>query len=322
MRKMLRNKCKNDWIMLLTALFIIFMAVHTAGAALIDPEEENGGRRISMGEFVQMVAETLGAPIIQSDAEMSAMRYAFKAGWIESSEKSGTVTREQAADILVIACGNVIWPQDAAPFADADDISEKYQDAVSCAVKLGLVTGDPEGIFRPKDLLTAREAGYLMERLTNMDIGSCAQLLPERLENLHIEYLGADAILESGTARRALTDIPQSLLERFAADRWTLYLTSEPLSTYYPEHFGGVGVTDYEKKAIYVFVYASYTYSAEDTLLHEFGHFLHHTLGGRFEEEIRQAYEKEKETLAEITRRNYCTVSEREFFAETFRTLE
>ena len=282
MRKMLRNKCKNDWIILLTALFIIFMTVHTAGAALIDQEEENGGRRISMGEFVQMVAETLGAPIIQSDAEMSAMRYAFKAGWIETPERSTTVTREQAAEILMIASGNVIWPQDAAPFADADDISEKYQDAVSCAVKLGLVMGDPEGIFRPKDLLTAREAGYLMERLTNMDIGSCAQLLPEGLENMHIEYLGADAILESGTARRALTDIPQSLLERFAADRWTLYLTSEPLSTYYPEHFGGVGVTDYKEKAIYVFVDASYTYSAENTLLHEFGHFLHHTLGGRF----------------------------------------
>ena len=76
MRKMLRNKCKNDWIILLTALFIIFMTVHTAGAALIDPEEENGGRRISMGEFVQMTAETLEVPIIQSDAEMSAMRYA------------------------------------------------------------------------------------------------------------------------------------------------------------------------------------------------------------------------------------------------------
>lgn len=273
-----------------------------------------------MEEFVLMTAETLDAPIIQSDAEMSAMRYAFKAGWIEAPERSTTVTREQAAEILVIASGNVIWPQDAVPFIDADDISEKYQDAVSCAVKLGLVTGDPEGTFRPQDALTYQEAGYLMDRLENIDANSYEQFLPEKLKGLRIEYLGGDAILESGTARRALTDIPQSLLERFAADRWTLYLTSEPLSTYYPEHFGGVGVTDYEKKAIYVFVDASYTYSAENTLLHEFGHFLHHTLGGRFEEEIQQAYEKEKETLAEITRRNYCTVGEREFFAEAFRT--
>ena len=273
-----------------------------------------------MGEFVQMVAETLGAPIIQSDAEMSAMRYAFKAGWIETPERSTTVTREQAAGILMIASGNVTWPQDAAPFADADDISEKYQDAVSYAVKLGLVMGDPEGIFRPKDPLTYIEAGYLMERLTNMDIGSCAHLLPEKLKDLNIVYFGDNAILESGTARRALTGIPLRLLEQFAEEGWTLYLTSEPISTYYPEHFGGVGVTDYKEKAIYVFVDASYTYSAENTLLHEFGHFLHHTLGGRFEEEIRQAYEKEKETLAEITRRNYCTVSEREFFAEAFRT--
>lgn len=320
MQKMPRHMCKNDWIMLFTVFFIIFMTVHTADAVWIDPQVQGGELYISMSEFVQMTAETLEVPIIQGDAEMSAMRYAYKAGWIESSEKSGTVTREQAADILVIASGNVIWPQDAAPFADADDISEKYHDAVSCAVKLGLVMGDPKGTFRPKDPLTDREAGYLLERLRKVDIGLCAQLLPEKFKNLRIEYLGGDAILESGTARRALTDIPQSLLERFAADRWTLYFTSEPLSTYYPEHFGGVGVTDYKEKAIYVFVDASYTYSAENTLLHEFGHFLHHTLGGRFEEEIQQAYEKEKETLAEITRRKYCTVGEREFFAEAFRT--
>lgn len=124
MQKMPRHICKNDWIMLFTVLFIIFMTVHTAGAASIDPEEENGGRRISMGEFVQMVAETLDAPIIQSEAEISAMRFAYKAGWIESPEKSVSVTREQAADILVIASGNVIWLQDAAPFTDERDISD------------------------------------------------------------------------------------------------------------------------------------------------------------------------------------------------------
>ena len=65
-----------------------------------------------------MAAEALDAPLIQSEAEMSAMRYAYKAGWIETPEKSETVTRERAADVLVIASGNVIWPQDAAPFAD------------------------------------------------------------------------------------------------------------------------------------------------------------------------------------------------------------
>ena len=194
----------------------------------------------------------------------------------------------------MIASGNVIWPQDAAPFADEVDISDNYEDAVSCAVKLDLVMGDPEGTFRLQDALTYQEAGYLMERLKNMGIGSCAQLLPEKFKDLRIEYLGGDAILESGTARRALTDIPQSLLEQFAEGNWTLYFTSEPISTYYPEHFRGVGVTDYGQKAIYVFVDASYMYSAEDTLLHEFGHYLHHTLGTRFDAEIRQAYEEKK----------------------------
>ena len=319
MKKMPRHIYKNDWIMLLTVLFIIFMTVHTAGAALNDPEEENGGRRISMGEFVQMTAETLDVPIIQSEAEISAMRFAYKAGWVESPEKSVPVTREQAADILVIASGNVIWPQDVAPFTDERDISDNYKDAVSCAVKLGLVMGDSEGTFRPQDALTYQEAGYLMERLKNMDIVSCAQLLPEQFKDLRIEYLGSDAILKSGIARRTLTDLPQSLVAQFAAEGWTLYLTSEPISTYYPEHFGAVGVTDYEKRAIYVFVDASYIYSAEDTLLHEFGHFLQYTLNGRFEDEIQQAYEKGKGKLAEITGRNYCTTNEREFFAEAFR---
>ena len=92
------------------------------------------------------------------------------------------------------------------------------------------------------------EARYLMERLKNTDAGVGMHLLPEELKALRIEYLGDDAILESGMARRALTDIPQNLLAQFAKEGWTLYFTSDPLSTYYPEHFGGVGVTDYEKK--------------------------------------------------------------------------
>lgn len=288
-------------------------------AAAAIPGAEASEKLVSLQEFVLMAAETLDAPIIQSEAEMSAMRYAYKAGWIETPEKSETVTREQAADILVIASGNVIWPQDTVPFADEVDISDNYEDAVSCAAKLGLVMGDPQGTFRPQDALTYQEAGYLMERLKNMGIGSCAQLLPEKFKDLRIEYLGGDAILESGTARRALTDIPQSLLEQFAAEGWTLYFTSEPISTYYPEHFGGVGLTDYGQKAIYVFVDTSYMYSAEDTLLHEFGHYLHHTLGTRFDAEIRQAYEEKKEMLAATSGRQYCTTNMREFFAEAFR---
>lgn len=294
------------------------LTCYSASAASADISSDMSAP-ISLQDFVLMTAETLDVPIIKSDAEMSAMRYAYKAGWIETSAKSTTVTREQAADILVTASGNVVWPQDTVPFMDADDISEKYQDAVSCAANLGLVMGDPEGTYRPKDVLTHAEARYLMERLKNTDAGVGMHLLPDELKALRIEYLGNDAILESGMARRALTDIPQNLLAQFAEEGWTLYFTSDPLSTYYPEHFGGVGVTDYEKKAICVFVDASYMYSAEDTLLHEFGHFLQHTLNGRFDDEIQRAYEEGKEKLAEITGRNYCTTNEREFFAEAFR---
>ena len=104
-----------------------------------------------MGEFVQGTAETLGVLIIQSDAGMSAMRHAYKAGWIESPEKSVYVNRGQATDILVIASGNVICPQDTAPFAD--ELSDDYKEALSCAVKLGIVMGDAEGTFRPQDTL-------------------------------------------------------------------------------------------------------------------------------------------------------------------------
>ena len=315
-----RYQYKSDGIILLTVLLIIFMTMHTAGAASIDPEAENGEHRISMGRFVLMLAETLDAPIIQSEAEMSAMRYAYKAGWIETHERSAAVTREQAADILVIASGHVIWPQEEVPFADGSDISDNYKDAVSCAMKLGLMIGDPDGAFRPKDALTYAEAGYLMERLRKMDTSSYAQLVPEGLKELRITYLGDNAILESGTARRALTDIPQSLLKRFADCGWTLYFASDPLSAYYSEHPEAVGVTDHQKNAIYVYVDASYTYSAENTLLHEFGHFLQYISNGRYSDQIQQAYAHEKELLASLAGRQYCMKSPQEFFAEAFRT--
>lgn len=58
-------------IMVTAFLFSAATAVSDAGAS---------DKPVPLQEFVWMAAETLDAPIIQSEAEMSAMRYAYKAG--------------------------------------------------------------------------------------------------------------------------------------------------------------------------------------------------------------------------------------------------
>ena len=51
------------------------------------PGAEASEKLVSLQEFVLMAAETLDAPIIQSEAEMSAMRYAYKADGLRRLRK-------------------------------------------------------------------------------------------------------------------------------------------------------------------------------------------------------------------------------------------
>lgn len=286
-------------------------------ATALGPEMQHN--QITLGKFVTITAETLHISLFQSEKEMSALRYAYKSGWIESINPDVTISREQAADILVTASGSIIWPQKEVAFTDAKQISPKYENAVACAAKLGLVHGDASGTFRPRDALTEEEAGYLMERLKKIDTISFSKLFPEELKDFDIRYVGEDAILESGTARRVLAQVPQQMLQSFAAEGWTLYLTTEPIRTFYPQYPEATGLTDSKTKAVYVYVSSSFLYSSADTLLHEFGHFLQHQLGECFEREIKDAYEKEASWIKKVSGGSYGTKSDREFFAEAFR---
>lgn len=312
MKLLLENvKRYTQKIIILSTVSLVLLT--TAFASEIAPNQ------ITLGKFITITAETLHIPLISSEKEMSALRYAYKTGWVESIKPDDFISREQAADILVTASGYVIWPQKGADFADAEQISPSYEDAVACAAKLGLVQGDTGGTFRPQDTLTEEEAGYLMERLQKIDIGLFSKLLPDNLKGFDIRYIGEDVILESGTARRALAQVPQQMLQCFTAEGWTLYLTTEPICTFYPQYPEATGLTDSKTKSIYVYVTSSFAYSSADTLLHEFGHYLQCQQGKSYASEIRDAYEKEKKWLQEISGRSYGTKSEREFFAEAFR---
>ena len=61
-------------------LSLIMVTAFMFSAAAAIPGAEASEKLVSLQEFVLMAAETLDAPIIQSEAEMSAMRYAYKAG--------------------------------------------------------------------------------------------------------------------------------------------------------------------------------------------------------------------------------------------------
>lgn len=93
------------------------------------------------------------------------IRRAVRAGYITGYE-DGTVrpqeslTREQAAVIAARACG---WDsEDSTGFTDEDSISDWARGAVGALAKKGIISGDENGCFRPKDSISRAETAKLL----------------------------------------------------------------------------------------------------------------------------------------------------------------
>jgi hypothetical protein len=106
-----------------------------------------------------------------------------------------------------------------------------------------------------------------------------------------------------------LEEIPQEIRDKYQASGWKYIIDCEAIAQYTQElNVNCIGVCDYGKKAICV--------SESSATIHEFGHFLHSTIG--FSASFDAIYEKESQN-ALILLREYSLTNSKEYFADCFR---
>jgi hypothetical protein len=78
------------------------------------------------------------------------------------------ITREQMAAVLARAVGARTDTDTISKFEDADEISAWAREYVYGAAELGLLTGHPDGTFRPMALTTRAESCTVFWRVVDL----------------------------------------------------------------------------------------------------------------------------------------------------------
>ena len=73
------------------------------------------------------------------------------------------ITREQIA-VMVVNAIKTEQPDESKPFIDSAQISAWAKESVAKATTAGLITGYPDGAFKPKDNATRAEAAVVLDR--------------------------------------------------------------------------------------------------------------------------------------------------------------
>jgi len=142
--------------------------------------EEDGGyqpeKYVTNAEFTAFVCRMTGMDDTALDRggywADSVMEYAMYVGWFTSGEiprnkYEEPITREMAAKILMLGFFEECTPEssDEKPaMLDLSDISAGCRDYVIQAYLMGILTGYPDGSFRPKDNITRAETAAIMCR--------------------------------------------------------------------------------------------------------------------------------------------------------------
>ena len=107
---------------------------------------------------------------------------------------------------------------------------------------------------------------------------------------------------------RAYDNLPTRLITRFLDNGWELCY--DGLHEEFPEHEDAVGMTDFSNRKIYLDTNVS-----EETVYHEFGHFLEYTLG--IEDKSNHCYMNESSRAEELLG-SYAMTNCKEYFAEAY----
>ncbi|MFI3230679.1 MAG: S-layer homology domain-containing protein [bacterium] len=155
------------------------------------PEYYLPNQAISRGQFTEMLVKTIKLPIVDMNAKKSSFDVIFEDvvpnedelyPYIMAAYQSGLVmgrgdgkyyltdaiTREEAIVILLRTLGLEhlgLSTTYLTSFVDSDNISDWAKKEVFAAQKIGIITGDQDGKFNPKDYITKAEAAAIVNRL-------------------------------------------------------------------------------------------------------------------------------------------------------------
>jgi hypothetical protein len=172
------------------------------------------GANMKIDEFIALAIKSAGeAPVASSGYwAQGYIDAAMNLGWItpgEFSDYSEKINREQmasimthaAADMGMAASGTTNGENAEAAFGDFGHISNRYREAVSNAYDMGLMSGYPDGTFKPEGLTTRAEAAAVLYNMlypgtaeveAPADTGTSDALIAGLLHSDHLTPGGAD----------------------------------------------------------------------------------------------------------------------------------
>lgn len=175
------------------------------------------GREITVAEFITVTVETLG---FQTDAPHEIwyrpyMDEAVRLDLVRDGEfdrADRPITREEMTKVIVRALDLPVPTENGEVFTDTGEIDPDLRTAVHGAWRSGLISGYPDGSFRPQGLSTRAEAGVLLTRIAErlgsqvaFERSSAVQLEEDVIGRLFHETTG-DWVVTGFDSKDALVD--------------------------------------------------------------------------------------------------------------------
>lgn len=202
-------------------------------------------------------------------------------------------------------------------YKDWNDIETKYQDNVFAAISAGYISPSLSNNIYPNKPITRAEFCEMLYQVIIKNPNPTFQI-PQILQGINLVYLDNNTQLYSSPAVSQMKALPESVLESFMQDGWKLefvkgYMDKVAGSSY----SNAIGITIYNEHIIGI-CSRYINLQGFNPINHEFGHYLDYKTSISKTEAMENCVNKEANILNELTGRNYCAESYKEFFAEAF----
>ena len=233
-----------------------------------------------------------------SELSESSIRAGMQAGWLNETAILDPTSAVSRGNLYRAAFGAFGIDTYSYELYEGGKQLPETENCLRIGKEFGLCAADAKST----DLVTRGEVADAIYRIMTTDFIVDA---PPILQETPI--MNEDAVALNGYLLE-IQRVPESIRDLYRDQGWTYIIDSDAVAKH-SEEMGQeyAGLTSYAKKCIIV--------TTPDCTMHEYGHFLHHTL--KFPAEIDELYRQEMKA-AESVLGNYSTTNSHEFFAEFF----